>query len=188
MHNMVTIVNNTVFHIWKLLKILEDFITRKKNSWSYMCMDVKYVTGESQFWLHVKTVSLICFPFFFVIIMTHNGLPQRILPLCLTVKLTCLCSEPCPSVDGRREEIKTYPRLRLAILGDICKINGFFTLFPHLSSSLIHRRIWNLDPIRWSYWDISLPSAQVVLLTSTPHFWFISLSCSKQRKLALSNK
>ena len=58
-----------------------------------------------------------------------------------------------------------------------------FTLFPHLPSSLIHKRIWNPDPIRWLYWDISLPSAQVVLLTSTPHFWFISLSCNKQGSL-----
>ena len=27
-----------------------------------------------------------------VIIIIHNGLPQRILPLCLTVKLKCFCS------------------------------------------------------------------------------------------------
>ena len=28
----------------------------------------------------------------FVTIISHNGLPQRILPLCLTVKIKCLCS------------------------------------------------------------------------------------------------
>ena len=41
----------------------------------------------------------------FVITIIQNGLPQRILPLCLTVKL--LCSEPCPPVDGRKGEVNT---------------------------------------------------------------------------------
>jgi len=45
----------------------------------------------------------------FVIIIVQNCLPQRILPLCLSVKLQCLCSEPCPPVDGRKEEINTSP-------------------------------------------------------------------------------
>ena len=39
----------------------------------------------------------------FVIIIIQNGLP-----LCLTVKLQCLCSEPCPLVDGRKGEMNTY--------------------------------------------------------------------------------
>ena len=69
----------------------------------------------------------------FVIIIVSPGLPQRILPLCLTVKLKCLCSEPCPPVDGRKEEINTSPCWRLAILGDICKMDDLFNLFPHLS-------------------------------------------------------
>ena len=45
----------------------------------------------------------------FVIIIIQNGLPQRILSLCLTVNLKCLCSEPCPSVDGRKEEMSISP-------------------------------------------------------------------------------
>ena len=32
----------------------------------------------------------------FAIIIIQKGWRQRILPLCLTVKLNCLCSEPCP--------------------------------------------------------------------------------------------
>ena len=68
----------------------------------------------------------------FVIIITHNGLPQRILPFCLTAKLTSLCLEPCPPVNSRKTGINTSPCLRLAIPGDICKIKGLFTLFPHL--------------------------------------------------------
>ena len=43
--------------------------------------------------------------FAFVIIIIQNGWPQRILPLYLTVTLKCLCSEPCPPVDCRQEEI-----------------------------------------------------------------------------------
>ena len=65
---------------------------------------------------------------------------QRILPLCLTVKVKCLCSETHPPVDGRKEEINTHAASELAILGDICKINGLFTLFLHLPLSLICER------------------------------------------------
>ena len=43
----------------------------------------------------------------FVVIIIQNGLPQKILPLCLTVKHKCLYSEPCPRVDGRKEDINT---------------------------------------------------------------------------------
>ena len=70
--------------------------------------------------------------FAFVVIIIQNGLPQRILPLCLTIKLKCLCSEPWRCQEGRNEHI---PCLRFVILGDICKINGLFTLFPHLPAS-----------------------------------------------------
>ena len=59
------------------------------------------------------------------------GMSQRILPLCLTLK--CLCSESCPPVGGRKEEIDALACLRLTFLGDIYKINGLFTLFPHFS-------------------------------------------------------
>ena len=38
----------------------------------------------------------------FVIIIIPNGLPQRILPLCLTAKLKCLCSELCLPLDGEK--------------------------------------------------------------------------------------
>ena len=52
----------------------------------------------------------------------------------------------------------------------------FFTLFSHLPLSLIHKRTWHLDPKRWLFWDISLPSSQsasflnkVGFLASTPY-------------------
>ena len=46
----------------------------------------------------------------FIIIIIHNGLPQRILP-----------SQPDPVhlLDGKKEEINTSPCLRLAIVGHI---------------------------------------------------------------------
>ena len=81
----------------------------------------------------------------FVIIIIQYGLPQRILYLCLTVKLKSLCSGPCPPVDGRKEEIN-FPCLRLALLRDVFKINGLFTLLPHLPSCLIYKRTWHPDP------------------------------------------
>ena len=54
-----------------------------------------------------------------VIIIIWNDLPQRLLTLCLTLKLKCLHSGTCPPVDGRKEKINTSPCLRLALLGDI---------------------------------------------------------------------
>ena len=65
----------------------------------------------------------------FVIIIIHKGLHQRILPLCL---FKYLFSEPCPPVDGRREEINTSSCLKLAILGDTCKIKRSFVSLPPL--------------------------------------------------------
>ena len=50
-----------------------------------------YITTE-------KTIPLTIRP-----LSAHNGLPQRILPLCLTVKLKRLCSEPCPPVADRKK-------------------------------------------------------------------------------------
>ena len=81
----------------------------------------------------------------FVVIIIQNGLPQKILPLCLTVKHKCLYSEPCPRVDGRKEDINTSHAWG-AILGDVCKMNGLFTLLPHFPSSLIYKRTWHPDP------------------------------------------
>ena len=40
---------------------------------------------------------------------TLNGLPQKTLPLCLTVKLKCLCLGLCLPVDDRQEKINTSP-------------------------------------------------------------------------------
>jgi len=55
----------------------------------------------------------------FVLIIIQYGLPQRILHLCLTVKLKSLCSEPCPPMNGREEEINTS-------LTEACPSKGCF--------------------------------------------------------------
>ena len=88
--------------------------------------------------------ELLSVAFVITIIIVHNGLPQRILSLCLTVKLKCLCSKPCPPVDCRKKEINISPCLRLAILRHFCKVNGLFTWFPHLTSPL-PSLIWHPD-------------------------------------------
>ena len=124
----------------------------------------------------------------FVIIIIQNGLGQRTLPLCMTVKLKCLCSEPCPSVDGRKEKNEHTPYLRFVILGDICKISGLFILLlycPHLWSI---KETGTQISIRWLFWDISLSSSPLagspkfVFLAST-HLHVIGLSCDKQNEL-----
>ena len=105
-----------------------------------------------------KSILTPCWNYFFdllsvafVIIITHNGLPQRILPFCLTAKLTSLCLEPCPPVNSRKTGINTSPCLRLAIPGDICKIKGLFTLFPHLPHLYSIKEPGIQTPIRWLF-------------------------------------
>ena len=70
--------------------------------------------------------------------------------------MACL-GEPCPSARMSNQNafvwdpvhlwiaigrmILTYPLLELAILGDICKINGLFTLCPHLYVSVLYKNL-----------------------------------------------
>ena len=43
------------------------------------------------------------------ILFIHNSLPRGTLPLCLSIKPKCFCSGPCPPVNGRKDEINTFP-------------------------------------------------------------------------------
>ena len=87
------------------------------------------------------------------------------------------CSEPCPPVDGRKEKTNTSLCLRLAILGDISKINGifFFLIFFLTAPQLYSIKEPDIHtPTRWLFSDISLPSSwsagflnKVIFLAST---------------------
>ena len=69
---------------------------------------------------------------------------------------------------------------------------GLFTS-PH-PPSLIYKRNWHPDPMRWLFWDISLPFSwsvgfanKVIFHASTPQFPFIGLVGSKQSELEFGN-
>ena len=128
----------------------------------------------------------------FVTIIIHNSLHQRILPLCLTVKVPLFrILSTFGWQKGRGEHI---PCLRLAILGDIYKINGLFTLFPHLPYLYSIKEPGIQTPIRWdiilSYFEtlVCLFFISQVFLASVPCFWFIGLSCGEQSKLGLCSQ
>ena len=67
----------------------------------------------------------------FVIIIIHNGLPQRILPFCLTVKLYCSIDQLCPTVCDPTD----------------CSMSGFPVLcqLPELAQTHVH---WVIDAIQ----------------------------------------
>ena len=87
-------------------------------------------SGISQFWLHNcwNCVFDSC-SVTFVTIITFNGLPGRILPLCLAAKLKCLCSEPCPPVDGRKGEINISPAWGLPFYQILARLMAFLVCF-----------------------------------------------------------
>ena len=99
----------------------------------------------------------------FVIIIIHNGLPQGTLPLCLNVKLKCLCSAhketiwPGPPVNGfRKEDINPSPP---QCWPSQAKLTAFLLYFLTSCPSLFYKSgIQTL--VRWLFWDISLPSSQ----------------------------
>ena len=87
------------------------------------------------------------------------------------------------------------PSLRLTIPGDICKINGLFTLPSYLLSYLCSIKESGVQTWRRRlFWDISLPSSRsasfpnkVVFLVSTLCIRLTGLSCSEHSELRLSN-
>ena len=78
-------------------------------------------------------------------IIIQNGLPQSILPLCLPVSVHLF--KTLSIWRWQKERNEHIPCLRLAILEDVCKIRGLFTLLPYLRpQSLIYIRTWHPDP------------------------------------------
>ena len=82
----------------------------------------------------------------------HNGLPWGTLPLCLKVKLKCLCSAhretfwSCPSVNGcKKEEINTSPPWGWPSQEMFARLVAFLLYFLTSSPSLFHKRDWHSD-------------------------------------------
>ena len=68
----------------------------------------------------------------FVITIIHNGLLHRILFLCGTVKGKVSLFRILSTYGWQEGKNQHILCLRLDILGDNCKVNGLFTLFPQL--------------------------------------------------------
>ena len=97
-------------------------------------------------WTYVSSVSALAGWFFTtsaiweapsIAISIHNGLPQGTLPLCLNVKLKCLCSAhretfwSCEWLQ-KRKKIKACPPQSWPSQELFCKPYGLLTFLPHL--------------------------------------------------------
>ena len=127
----------------------------------------RFAAGRSQFWLHVENYFFNLLFIAVVIIIVHAGLPQRTLPLCLTIKLKCLCSahseifRPCPFVSCYKKGDINPPLLKAGPSGDVVQdwrsfllflptaspsVFCLLTLVPHCFSLWFYKRTWNPDP------------------------------------------
>ena len=96
----------------------------------------------------------------FVIIIIYIGLPQKTLSVCLTIKPKCLCLGPYPTVDGyTKEKINTSPPQGLLFQEIFVRLMAFciylLTALPLCSM----KEPGIQTPVRWLFWDISLPSS-----------------------------
>ena len=101
------------------------------------------VAGRSQFWLYIGNSFSDLLFIAFVIAIIHTGVPQKILPLCLIVKLKSLCSAhreriwPCPLVNSYNKKKKLIHHFqRLALSGDVLQDCRPFLLYFFTASPL----------------------------------------------------
>ena len=145
---------------------------------------------RSQFWLHGGK----CFfdlLFIAFVISIHNGLLKSTLPLCLTVKVPLFRTwSTYRWQKGRNEHLLC---LRLAILGDVCKINDLFTLLPHLPHLWSIKETGFQTPVGWLFWVARLPvfsvscfRNKVIFLASVPHL-LDSLACHAVSRVSLDS-
>lgn len=73
------------------------------------------------------------------------------------------------------------------------RLMAFLTLILHLHPSLFFKRTWHPNPMRWLFWDISLPSFQsasfqneIIFLASTAHVWIYWLIVQNELGLGSS--
>ena len=107
----------------------------------------------------------------FVIIIIHKWPASGNLAPLSSVNESAFVQDPVHLSMARRKK-SNIACLRLAILKDICKINGLFTLFPHFAPSQVYKRTWHRDPhkmviLRQYSWSASFPN-KVIFLASTP--------------------
>ena len=76
------------------------------------------------------------------ILPAPNDLPQGTTPLCLNVQSTFV-QDPIHLWMAAGRKKLTHPLPRMAIPGETCKINGLFTLPPHLPLFLFYKRTWH---------------------------------------------
>ena len=115
-----------------------------------------------------------CFPFLLFtkkILSIHNGLPQETLP-------KCLCSGPCPAVDGHRKEEITFPPQSWPFQEMLARFMTFVLYFLTSSPSLFCKRTQHPDPDKMvvletvvfhflhlqAFWIKSLPYASISCL------------------------
>ena len=96
-------------------------------NWNYCFREEPIMTPC---WIYFFYFTL-CFLLFFTksIVFSHDGLSQETLPLCLNIKQNNLfVQDPvhlCMAT-GKKNLTHSFPFLRLAIVGDIWKINGLY--------------------------------------------------------------
>ena len=109
--------NFVLFYVWEDPRIWAHWNLSFAMHLSYLglVLHPKFPQGSpvlqrrSQLWLHVGSRFFDLLFIAAVITIMHNGLPHRTLPLCLNVKLKCLCSAhreiiwPCPCVNGYKK-------------------------------------------------------------------------------------
>ena len=125
------------------------------------------------------------------ILSIHNGLPQGSLPLCW------ILNHPDPvhlwMAIGRKKLTHPLPEAGHSrrYLQNLWPF--FFASFPPPPPCSI-KEPGIQTPTRWSFWNISLPSSpsagflnKLLFFDSTPHLWFIGLTCGEERHLGLDN-
>ena len=134
------------------------------------------------------------------ILSIHNGLPRGNLSLCLNVKPKCLCSGEHPDpvhlwMAARKKKLTHALPEAGHSRGYLQNLRLFNFTSPSPPPLCAIKETGIQTPIRWLFWDISLPSSRsasfpnkVVFLASTPCLQFIGLSCGNQSELGLGNR
>ena len=133
------------------------------------------VAGRSRFWLHVVAVSSTSFPLLFVTIIQYiMACLRESCPSAWLLK--CLCSEPYPPVDGRKEETSTSSWPRLAVLGACWQDWWPFYFVSSLCLLCLGsmKETGIQTPVGRLFWNISLLSSQTAAL---PLSRMLSCSC-----------